>query len=129
MTAIGGLRRARLGKFEGGLFINQYVYDLTLEGWGDGTGDVSEIGVYYSSVELGPEALKRVEEIVDEEGDKLTPEERALIIDSYGAIVSENDQGFVSVDYYEDQESFEDDWKRIEKEIDEIYEGQESEEG
>jgi len=123
-----GLRRARLGKFEGGLLINQYVYDLTLEGWGDSEGDVSEIGVVYDALELGPEALQRIEEIAKEDRDELTDEKRDLIKNSYGAILEEGEQGFVGVEYFDTEKEFDAAWKKIEEGVAEMYEEIEGEE-
>lgn len=117
-----GLRRARPGKFEGGLFINEYVYDLSLEGWADQEGDVSEIGVVYNRLHLGPEGLERIEEIAKENKDTLTDEERDLISDSYGAILEEGEQGFVSVDWIDTKKEYEKKWKEIEDEVASIYE-------
>lgn len=127
----GGLRRyAHPGKFEGELHIAQYVWGLTMEGWGEGAGDVSEIGFYATAVGLGgDEAVEAVERLAKEDGDVLTAEERKLIKESAGAIVRESDQGFVSVKFHDKEKDFDKAWKEIEDEVEEFYEGQEGEEG
>lgn len=124
----GGLRRyADPGKFEGELHIAQYVYALVMEGWGDTAGDVQEYGHVYNAIELGEDALKRIEEIAKEGGDELTKDEKNLIKDAHGAIMSEGDQGFVSVEFFGKKKKFEDAWDGIESDIEKFYEEQEEE--
>lgn len=98
----GGIRQTR-GKFD--TAIDEYIYRLTLDGFGDQTGDVEGPG-YYSSIDLGFEILQRLRKEAIENGDRLTTEEETLIEDSVGAIVYENSQGFVYVTYYDDENEF-----------------------
>jgi hypothetical protein len=116
-----GIRRYGPGKFN--TILDSYVYDLSLDG-ADTLGDVSEIGIVYSAVDLGPDALADIEKSVAKGNDgPLTPEERRLIEKSAGAILTENDQGFVSVDYFDTEDELDKDWEEIESEVDDMYEG------
>ncbi|MGI0150057.1 MAG: hypothetical protein ACREDF_11080 [Thermoplasmata archaeon] len=125
-----GIRRYGPGKFD--TILDSYVFSLSLDG-ADTVGDVSEIGIVYSRIELGADAVKGIErEIEREKDDPLTDEEHELVSGSFGAILTENDQGFVSVDYFETEKEYESDWKEIEEEVDSMYadteEGEEEEE-
>lgn len=118
-----GLRRyAHPGKFEGELHIAQYVYALVMEGWGDTAGSVPDYGQVYNALDMGEEALKRIEEIAKEEGDALTPAERNLILKSAGAIMSEGEQGFVGVEFHETKAALDKAWDEIEAGIEEFDE-------
>jgi len=127
-----GIRRYGPGKYN--TILDSYIHSMVLEGMGDQTcGDVSEVGFSADSIELGDEeALKEVERIAAENNDTLTQEEKDMVLDSYGAILVENEQGFVSVDYYDDEEEEEldKDWDEIVDDAsgDEEEEEEESEE-
>lgn len=84
------------GKFEGGLAIDEYAYALSLEGCDDECGSVAENGVWYGMLTgIGePAATARIDL-------ELTPDECAYLVNCAGCIVSENDQGFVSVEWYD----------------------------
>jgi len=113
------------GKFDN--IIDSYVYALSGEGWTtEEVGDVGDFG-WYGWFELGPEALKRTEEIAADERDRLDPEERELIRESYGVILSEDEQGFVSVDYFDTEKELKRRWAKIEAEAEEFYEEAEEE--
>lgn len=105
------IRRYGPGKFN--TILDSYVYSLSLDGDDWQEGDVSEQGVVCSGVTLGPEALEYVEKLAAEAKDTLTQEERDLIRDSYGAILSENEQGFVAVDYYDTKKEYDSDHEEI----------------
>ena len=110
-----GIRRYGLGKFK--LAIDEYVYRLSLDGV-ETIGDVSEIGIAYYRLELGPDALKDIEEeIRREKGDPLTEEEKDLIRNSYGAILAEDDRGFVYVYYAGTKREYDAKWAEIEEEV------------
>jgi hypothetical protein len=124
-----GIRRYGPGKFD--TIVDSYVYDLINSGWGaESCGDVSEVGFYAESVDLGDdEAVEAVEKVAKENGDTLTEEEKELILESVGAIMVENDQGFVSIDYYDDEKEMDKDWAEIEEDASpEDEEEEESEE-
>lgn len=123
-----GIRGYGPGKFNTKL--DSYIHSMVLEGMGDQScGDVSECGFSADSIELGDEeALKEVKRLAAESDDTLTEEEKDMVLDSYGAILVENEQGFVTVDYYDDEkeEELDKDWEEIEDDAD--VEGDESEE-
>lgn len=120
-----GIRRYGPGKFN--TILDSYVYELSLDGGSDDCGDVGEIGIIYSRLELGSEALDAIKAEAVEDGDTLTSEEETLIKDSFGAILTENDQGFVSVDYIKTKKEYDKDWKEIEEEVEDMYEGDDGE--
>jgi hypothetical protein len=111
-----GIRGYGPGKFN--TIIDSLVYDMVNQGMGsESCGDVSEVGFYAETILLGPDSVKDAEEAAaDDPGAKgvLTDEETDLLKNSYGAIMSENDQGFVAVDYYDTQKELEKDWAEIE---------------
>lgn len=123
-----GIRRYGPGKYN--TILDSYVDQMAGEGMGEGgVGDVSEVGFYAEGILLGPEALSEVERIAKENKDTLTDEERDLIKESYGAIVTENEQGFVAVDYYEEKEEYEGDLDELESQASGEEEEEEEEEG
>jgi len=94
------------GKFN--TILDSLVYDLSLDGGPDEeTGDVSETGTWYGllrgSVEISADVLSVA-------GETLTDSEKAFLSRQLGAILSENDQGFVSVEYFESAEELELSW-------------------
>lgn len=111
-----GIRRYGPGKYN--TILDSYIHSMVLEGMGDlSCGDVTEVGFSADSIGLGDEeALKEVERLAAENNDTLTQEERDMVLDSYGAILVENEQGFVTVDYYDDEkeEELDKDWTEIE---------------
>ena len=111
MTQHYDLRRyPHPGKFEGGLSIDRFVYDVTSVGADDETGDVSEYGVWYCIIR-GPFKLEGAfVDFVPSVYYDMTPDERAFLASIAGCIVCENDQGFVSVEYHDTVESLEDSW-------------------
>lgn len=120
-----GIRSYGPGKFN--KVIDGYVYDLSLEGFGDTVGDVSELGEVYTRID-GP-MLPDVEATAKENKDKLTPEEKAFLREQRGgAIVFENDQGSVEVDFYATKKAINTAWERISDEIEELYEDQDGDE-
>jgi hypothetical protein len=126
-----GIRRYGPGKFN--TILDSVIYQMIGEGMGDEScGDVSEVGFYAEKIGLGPDAVKEAERIIDENGDgPLTDEERKMIEESVGAIMAENDQGFVTVDYYDKEKEFDKDWAEVEDDAsgeDEEGEKEESEE-
>lgn len=96
------------GKFEGGLVIDEAVYGIGC--WDEEAGDVQENGRWYGLLRDG------IEEAQDD-APELTEFEREYLRGVAGAIVSENDQGFVSVDYFDTAEALEATWDRIEADL------------
>ena len=110
----GGIRPYGPGKFDS--IIDGYVYDTTLDGCCEEAGDVSGPG-WHARVPLGDgETLKQIHEHAAEQGDQLTTEEEEQILNHAGAIVSENDQGFVGVSYYDTEKELEKAWADVEEE-------------
>lgn len=129
-----GWRSYGPGKFNS--IVDSYVYALSLEGWGDEeVGDVQDFGNYViiasdpksSSVSSPGFLLDRdaVPRIAREEKDELTREEIRELEGVVGVIISENDQGLVSVDYFEFRNKLWKAWEEIKAEAEEFYEEQE----
>ena len=119
------LRKADLGKFEGGLYIDQYAFDITLDGVDDEIGDISEDGIWYGKIYRGTDTIySLIKKRMDDDEDKMTPDEEEYLADVVGIIVSEDDQGFVNVDYYESDEDLKKDWDKI---VDDMSEDDEEE--
>lgn len=113
------LRRAGLGKFESGFLVDRWVYGLSLEE-GVVIGDVTEVGWAVVPVTLGPDAVKDVREEAKRQDDIVTPDEEAFISDMFGAMVVEDDQGFVDVEYFETEREWldkQEEWERAEEEF------------
>jgi len=112
------LRKADVGKFEGGLYIDQYVYEASLDGCDDEIGDVSEQGIWYGKIYRGTTTIySMVQEQMKDDDEKLTSEEQEFLADVIGIIISEDDQGFISVDYYESDKKLKTDWDKIVKDM------------
>lgn len=107
MKTTDDLRPYGPGKFN--LVIDAYVYDLLLDGCDDDCGDVSEHGVWYGRLN-GPVKL-------DGPFADLTPGERSLLTTMAGCIVSEDSQGFVTVEYFTSKRALAAAWKDCENEI------------
>lgn len=122
-----GIRRYGPGKFN--TILDSVIYEMIGDGMGDEScGDVSEVGFYAEKISLGKDAVKEAERIGAED-DGLTDEEVEMVRDSVGAIMVENDQGFVTVDYYDNEKEFEKDWEEVQKDASpEDEEEEESEE-
>lgn len=127
----GGIRRYGPGKFN--TILDSIVYSMISEGMGsESCGDVSEVGFAAELIELGDDdAVKDAERIAAESGDApLTQEEKDRLTSSVGAIMVENDQGFVTIDYYDDEKELDKDWEEIEDDAspEDEEEGEEEEE-
>ncbi len=110
----GGIRRYGKGKFN--TILDSIIYSMIGEGMGsESCGDVSEVGFAAEMIELGDEdVVKEAERIAAERGDApLTQEEKDRLTESVGAIMVENDQGFVTVDYYDDEDELDKDWDEV----------------
>lgn len=108
------------GRFEGGFVIDEFIYELTMGG--DYVGDM-EFGQVASFVPLDDEnALKDMEEIAEDISEApLTDEERAFISHMAGAIVTEDDQGFIDVEYFETKAGFDQTIEAIEEKWEKFY--------
>lgn len=107
------IRKYGPGKFD--KHVDQFVYDLCLNGGCDELGDVETFN-HYSLVDLGKTGLKEVAAIAKENGDHLTLEESRLLRRSSGAIVEVTSQGFVYVTYFDSKHALDKAWKKLEDE-------------
>jgi hypothetical protein len=130
----GGLRRyPHPGKFEGELQITEYLYEA-LEGAADEeVGSVEEMGwygwIHLKTRDERKDFLKSLEVVASAQGDKLTSDERNMILDTSAIIVSESDQGFYGAKYYTLLSEAKRDWKEIVDAYEKFYEESEGEEG
>ena len=116
----GGIRRSGPGKFD--TVVDGYVYETALDGCCEEAGDASGPG-WHARVSLGDgETLKSIRESAAEQGDQITTKEEELIVNHAGAIVRENDQGFVGVSYYDSEEELDRAWSEVEEECAEFEE-------
>lgn len=91
-----GIRPYGPGKFS--TMLDAYVYDVSLDsGTDEECGDSSWAGRWYGLMRGGRSIFKNGDPACEE----LTEEERNLLFDSAGVIVSESSDGFVDVDYYD----------------------------
>lgn len=120
MTKKEGIRPYGPGKFN--TVIDSYIYSLSLSGFSESVGDVSEIGEECTRVD-GEGLLEEVKELADEAGDKLTVEEKSLLesVATGGVILMENDQGFVDVQYIRSQKSYLAEWQAVEDAVESAY--------
>lgn len=118
------IRRYGPGKYN--TILDSYVHGLSLDGWEDeSAGGIDEVGIYYGRFQLGSEAAEAIEADAGRQKDELTDEEKDRINNSFGAIISENDQGFVYIDYYDTEKAYDKAWEEVEESV----EGGEEEEG
>jgi hypothetical protein len=90
------------GKYQGGLIIDEVAHLITMDGADDECGDVSEQGEWYGLL-YGPiidPARGDVQEVAGY-GVDLNSSEATFLAETAGCIVREDDQGFVSVEWYE----------------------------
>jgi hypothetical protein len=101
---------AHLGKYEGELRVAEFVHTLDVD---EEAGSCSEMGTWFGILRgaLVDEETSSVREVIPD----VTEDELAFLRNASGAIVTENDQGFVSVDWYgpEDKGKLESDWSGI----------------
>lgn len=104
-TRTTGIRRCGPGKFV--LVMDKYVWEETLKGWCVDEVGSAEDGAWYGRVPSGV-----LEKIARREAD-LTEEERELLLSSVGAVVMEDDRGFVDIQYYRPEEDLDRVWNEI----------------
>jgi hypothetical protein len=97
------------GKFEGGLIIDEYVHAASLDGGCETVGS-DDGGESYTSVD-GP--LSDITPADEHGAPRLTEGELSFLASQAGAIIYEDSQGFVSVTYYADEESYLIAWNRL----------------
>lgn len=111
-----GLRRARVGKFGGGLLIDSFI------GAGDFDEEIgeSEFDSFYGI--LRGDLVEIARQGAQDEGETLTLAEEKFLKSQAGAIVNENSQGFVDVSYYADDEELEEAWDEAVETVNEMEE-------
>lgn len=98
------LRPASLGRYEGGLLLNQVVDD---ESWANDTiGEVNEGGHWMQILRFSEDELTDL-------NFTLTSDEQAFILANAGCVVRTDDQGFVTVTWYEDDDRLEKEWRAL----------------
>lgn len=106
------------GKFEGEPIIAPVLYELALSGYADDeAGSIPEYGYYAWRFDLATWAdLSELLDRIHEAGIELTAREAEELADCAGILVTENDQGFVSVELLPEDE-LEDRWNEIMEEL------------
>ena len=107
-----GIRSYGPGKFD--TILDCHIYQASLDGCDEETGSAVDMGVWYG--------LLRGRVKVSE---KLTEEEAKLLNTSVGIILSENSDGFVTVEYYSDREELDAAWAECLAETEETEETEE----
>lgn len=88
------------GKFD--TILDSFVYHYSLDGCDEEAGSVLENGMWYGLIQ----GTMRFTE-------PLTPAERRLIDSTIGVIVSENDQGFFHVEYFDSEDDLDKAWAEV----------------
>ena len=99
------LRKAGPGKFD--TILDEQIYQLSLDGVDDECGDSSAGARWYGKLD----GVLTVEDPTE----PLTEDERAYLAEqgSGGAILSEDAQGFVTIEYFASADELETSWERI----------------
>jgi hypothetical protein len=96
------------GKFN--TILDSYVYSVSLEGGCDEEeGSVSECGEWYGIMRNGRTIFRDHDPLLE----TLNTAEQERLTSSAGVILREDSQGFVTVDYYDPDESLELAWSQI----------------
>lgn len=99
------------GKFESSGAIGQLLYRATGDGWAaEEAGSVTETGLWCGRINLGTDAHKDLREQFPEEWEELDAEDRADLAGAAGAIICEDDQGFVYADLYPTKKALDEAW-------------------
>lgn len=103
---------ATLGKFEGGKVIDQYIYELSLEGCDEELGDITERAVWCGLLRgnFKPNAAARRDL-------EMTKDEIEFLSTRAGAIVIEYEQGFIEVEYYSSETALNLAWAEIARDL------------
>jgi hypothetical protein len=98
--------------------LDKYLYQALLDGAEDDSlGDVHEYGFFAARFDFRGDEAEYLDRIAREEGDALTDEERRFLRAQAGAILIEDDQGFVSVEYYDSPRELRERWRELEEAI------------
>ena len=127
-AAINTIRRYGPGKFD--TILDSYVYQVSMDGCLDEeTGESETTGWYGIMQEDSDGSLATaIAKAAYEGGETLTLGETEMILrDFAGVILSEDSQGFVSVEYFETKAALHKAWRRIEDAVEEMTEADEAE--
>jgi hypothetical protein len=103
-----GIRAYGPGKFD--TILDAYVYAVSLDGGcDDELGDVSENGRWYGVLRDGRSIFRNHDPMLE----TLNEAEQEMLTSSAGVILSEDSQGFVSVDYYDTPEELDAGWAAL----------------
>jgi hypothetical protein len=113
------------GKFEGELLVTSWLYRVLGDGGADEETGGEGLGWYGIFRMPTKESRRQLADDLDkvaleEDGEHLTSEERAMISQTPAIIMNESDQGFFSAKYYDKMADADRDWKEIVDEYDEI---------
>jgi hypothetical protein len=104
------------GKFN--TILDSLVFVVSLDGFAEDIGDVESTIGHHTRLDFGDDFLPY---LVKETADNsptlhpLTEEEMELVQNSAGAILYQNDQGFVDVTYYDTEEELTSAWREVEQ--------------
>ena len=107
-----GIRSYGPGKFS--TMVDAYVYSVSLDGCDETHGSCSENGVWIGRMSPGRGILRDM----CSDTEPLNEDEARLLTACAGVILEENDQGFVSVTYYQTDDELQYDWNDYVKFID-----------
>lgn len=113
-------RYNRPGKFEGGLLIDVYAYDLVMRGGVDEEFDFGRDGfVDIYTANAGPFEVSPLD------AEPLAPVDVEFLRTCAGYILYEDDQGFVSVKWFDTPRAFDREVDRLSDEMDAFLDGAE----
>lgn len=96
------------GKFN--TILDAYVYSVSLDGCCDDEfGSCSENGFWNCLMKHGRSIFKDHDPLLE----SLNQAEQTKLTECAGVILCENDQGFVTVEYFDDETSLMKEWERI----------------
>lgn len=108
-----------MGKFSGPL--EEAIYVASLDGGPDEEiGDAQDFG-WYGLMRFKKDDEQYFRDLAREEHIDLTEEDYEIIRSHAGAIIYQNQSGFVFVSYYKDKDDLEDAWNEVVSEADKFY--------
>lgn len=122
------------GKYEGGLYIDEVVRDMTLDDNDETTGDAETVGWYglirgaIQTEECGQCGCAHIVGFVGDcrnDAHRLDADESPFLSAIAGAIVREDSQGFVSVQYFETAVALAEEWADITRAVDAVLQTEE----
>jgi hypothetical protein len=126
MATEEGIRSYGPGKFFD--IIDSYAYEITLDGGADEEVSLGEGNGWYGFMEIDEAFADRVHEIAKEHRDQLTDEEQDLLDESKAIIFFERSDGIVEATWYDDLKEAQEDWAKIEADVEEDEEPEDEDE-